>query len=64
MSIVTVRELQQQTTKVMNRVKAGETLVISEDGRPVAVLVPNAPSTGMPPAADPAPEADAGPCWR
>jgi len=64
MSIVTVRELQQQTTKVMDRVKAGETLVISENGRPVAILVPNAPSKGVPQLAEPAPEADVQPCWR
>jgi prevent-host-death family protein len=64
MSIVTVRELQQQTTKVMDRVKAGETLVISENGRPVAILVPNAPSKEMPQFTEPAPEADVQPCWR
>jgi prevent-host-death family protein len=64
MSIVTVRELQQQTTKVMDRVKAGETLVISENGRPVAILVPNAPSKEMPQLTKPAPEADVQPCWR
>ena len=48
MDTVTVSELNQQTAKVMDRVKAGESLVISEYGRPVARIVPNAPSTGVP----------------
>jgi prevent-host-death family protein len=48
MDTVTVSELNQQTAKVLDRVKAGESLVISEYGRPVARLVPDAPSTGIP----------------
>jgi prevent-host-death family protein len=43
---VTVGELHRQTAQVLDRVKAGESLEISEDGRPVAHLLPAAPVTG------------------
>jgi prevent-host-death family protein len=48
METVTVSELNQQTARVLERVKAGETLEISEYGKPVARLVPAVPSTGVP----------------
>lgn len=46
MSAVSVTELNQQTAKVLDRVKAGESLEIREHGRPIARIVPilaNAP---------------------
>ena len=43
---VTVSELNRQTAKVLDRVKAGESLEISEYGRPIARLTPATPSTG------------------
>ena len=48
METVTVSELNQQTARVLERVKAGETLEISEYGKPVARLVPAVPTTGVP----------------
>lgn len=45
---VTVSELNRQTAKVLERVKAGESLEVSEHGRPVARLLPAAPTTGVP----------------
>jgi antitoxin (DNA-binding transcriptional repressor) of toxin-antitoxin stability system len=47
MDTVTVRELNQQTTRVQERIKAGESLEISEYGHPVARLVPAAATTGV-----------------
>jgi prevent-host-death family protein len=43
---VTVSELRQQTARVLDRVRAGETLEICEYGRPVARLLPTGPRTG------------------
>lgn len=40
MPLVSVTELNQQTAKVLERVKAGESIDISERGRPIARLVP------------------------
>jgi prevent-host-death family protein len=40
MDSVGVRELNQNTSQVIERVKRGETLVVTERGRPVARLVP------------------------
>ncbi|MGH3399564.1 MAG: type II toxin-antitoxin system Phd/YefM family antitoxin [Streptosporangiaceae bacterium] len=48
MESVTVSELNRQTAKVLDRVKAGESVEISEHGRAVARLMPAAPSTGAP----------------
>jgi prevent-host-death family protein len=48
MDSVTVSELNRQTAKVLDRIKAGESLEISEYGKPVARLLPAAPSTGAP----------------
>jgi prevent-host-death family protein len=48
MDTVTVSELNQQTARVLERVKSGESLEISEYGRPVARLVPAVPMTGVP----------------
>lgn len=48
MDSVTVSELNRQTAKVLDRVKAGESLEISEHGRPVARLSPATPTTGAP----------------
>jgi prevent-host-death family protein len=42
MDSVTVSELNRQTAKVLDRIKAGESLEISEHGRPVARLSPAA----------------------
>ena len=48
MNSVTVSELNRQTAKVLDRIKAGESLEISEYGRPVARLLPAVPTTGAP----------------
>lgn len=48
METVTVGELNQQTARVLERIKAGETLLITEYGEPVARLVPAVPTTGVP----------------
>jgi prevent-host-death family protein len=47
MDSVSVSELNRQTAKVLERVKAGESLEISEHGRPVARILPAAPTTGV-----------------
>ena len=41
-------ELNRQTAKVLDRIKAGESLEITEYGRPVARLSPAVPTTGAP----------------
>jgi prevent-host-death family protein len=46
METVTVSELNQQTARVLDRIKAGEMLEISEYGKPIARLVPVMPMTG------------------
>lgn len=48
MATVTVSELNQQTARVLERVKSGESITITEYGRAIAKLVPDAPSTGDP----------------
>jgi prevent-host-death family protein len=48
MESVTVSELNRQTARVLERVKAGESLEISEYGRPVARIMPAGPTTGAP----------------
>ncbi|MGH6654141.1 MAG: type II toxin-antitoxin system Phd/YefM family antitoxin [Actinocrinis sp.] len=48
MATVTVSELNQQTARVLERVKNGEPITITEYGRAIARLVPNSPSTGDP----------------
>jgi prevent-host-death family protein len=48
MDTVTVSELNRQTAKVLDRVKAGESLEISEHGSPVARIMPATPTTGVP----------------
>jgi prevent-host-death family protein len=48
MKTVTVSELNQQTARVLERIKAGESVEISEYGRPVARLIPATPTTGTP----------------
>lgn len=40
MAEVGIRELNQQTGRVLRRVAAGESLVVTDHGRPVAMLVP------------------------
>ncbi len=47
MDTVTVRELNQQTAKVLERIKDGESLVISEYGHAIARIVPATPTTGV-----------------
>lgn len=42
---VGVRELRQNLSVYLDRVKAGETLDVTEHGRPVARLAPNPPAT-------------------
>jgi prevent-host-death family protein len=44
----TARELNQQTAQVLARVEAGETVTVTKNGQPVAVLRPYGP--GDPPA--------------
>lgn len=44
MNQIAVRELNQQTSRIIERVKRGETLEITERGRPVARLVPATPA--------------------
>ena len=44
MGTVTVTELNQQTKAVLDRVRNGERLVITDRGRPVARLVPEEPN--------------------
>jgi prevent-host-death family protein len=46
MATVTVSELNQQTARVLERVKNGEPVTITEYGRAIARIVPDAPSTG------------------
>jgi prevent-host-death family protein len=48
MDTVSVTELNQQTARVLERVKSGESVEITEHGRSVARLVPAAPTTGVP----------------
>lgn len=48
MDSVSVSELNRQTAKVLDRIKAGESLEINEYGRPVARLSPAVPTTGAP----------------
>ena len=48
MDSVTVSELNRQTARVLDRIKAGESLEISEYGRAVARLSPVVPTTGAP----------------
>lgn len=43
-SRVGVRELRQNLSVYLDRVKDGETLVVTEHGRPVAQLIPNPPA--------------------
>lgn len=40
MDIVTIRELRNRGRAVIDRVEAGESLIVSRDGRPVAELRP------------------------
>jgi prevent-host-death family protein len=40
MAAVSVTELNQQTAKVLERVKAGESLEVKEHGRPIARIIP------------------------
>lgn len=40
MASVSVTELNQQTARVLDRVKAGESLEVREHGRPIARIVP------------------------
>jgi prevent-host-death family protein len=39
----TARELNQQTAQVLERVQAGETVTVTRNGRPVAVIRPYGP---------------------
>ena len=44
MDFVTVRELRAESGKVWDRIAAGEELVITRNGKPVAILAPTQPS--------------------
>jgi len=48
MATVTVSELNQQTARVLERVKNGESVTVTEYGRTIARLIPDAPLTGVP----------------
>ncbi|HMM49808.1 MAG TPA: type II toxin-antitoxin system prevent-host-death family antitoxin [Miltoncostaeaceae bacterium] len=41
---ITVTELNQRTKAVLDRVRAGERLVITDRGRPIAQIVPSEPT--------------------
>ncbi|MEU5581199.1 type II toxin-antitoxin system prevent-host-death family antitoxin [Streptomyces huasconensis] len=45
---VPLRELNQQTSRVMARVEAGETVTITKDGVPIGDIVPRGGSLGRP----------------
>ncbi|HEV7711745.1 MAG TPA: hypothetical protein VGP16_26395 [Asanoa sp.] len=47
MTIMGIREVTRNTSKMIHRAAAGETVVITEHDRPIAMLVP-LPSTGDP----------------
>ncbi|MET9545406.1 type II toxin-antitoxin system prevent-host-death family antitoxin [Streptomyces sp. NPDC006627] len=47
-SEVPLRELNQQTSRVMARVAAGETVTITKDGVPIGDIVPRGGSLGRP----------------
>jgi prevent-host-death family protein len=47
MERIGIRELRQNASKYINRVKAGETLEVTEHGRPVAVLAPLPETTSI-----------------
>lgn len=47
MAAVSVSELNQQTAKVLDRVKGGESLDVTEHGRPIARLLPIHASTSL-----------------
>lgn len=38
--VISVRDLTHGTSKVLGRVKAGETLTITERGKPIATVIP------------------------
>ena len=44
MNSVTIQDLQRDPSALLDRVEAGERLVVSRDGRPVAELRPVAPA--------------------
>jgi prevent-host-death family protein len=46
MERIGVRELRQHASRYLDRVKAGQTVEVTERGRLVALLVPPAPGTG------------------
>jgi prevent-host-death family protein len=46
---VEVQEVQERTDELLDRVEQGETIVITERGKPVAKMVPHQPE---PPVAD------------
>jgi prevent-host-death family protein len=48
MAAITASELLQQTEHVLERVKNGESVTVTEYGRTIARLIPNAPLTGVP----------------
>jgi prevent-host-death family protein len=47
MERIGVRELNQQTSRVIERVKQGHVVEVTERGRPVARLVPVGPASGV-----------------
>jgi prevent-host-death family protein len=51
MATVGVRELRQRASKLLRRVEAGETIEVTDRGRPVAVLAPARPQADRAPRA-------------
>lgn len=47
MSSVGIRELRQRASELLRRVEAGETIEVTDRGRPVAVLAPLPPEGGL-----------------
>jgi prevent-host-death family protein len=47
MGSVGVRELRQRASELLRRVEAGETIEVTDRGRPVALLTPINPSSGL-----------------
>ncbi|MGH3645585.1 MAG: type II toxin-antitoxin system Phd/YefM family antitoxin [Micromonosporaceae bacterium] len=56
---VGVRDLSHHTSQILNRVKAGERLIVTDRGEPIAVVIPlrrrdmAMPATGYAPSGDP-----------
>ena len=47
MTIVSIRDAKNRLTELARQVEAGETIVVTRNGRPVFDLVPHRPRTGL-----------------